>query len=299
MIASSERALVAGIEGRPAAGQWRKVGARFLRHRMALAGSVLLLLLALAAVLAPLITRTNPNATDLSHITSPPSWAHPLGTDELGRDFLTRLVYGGRASLLVGFCSVLISATLGVAYGSAAGFFGGAVDTLLMRLVDFMLAFPALFVLLILGSFYHTSVLTITLYIGLFNWMAMARLVRGQILSLREHDFITAVRSLGASAPRLVLRHLLPNAVAPVIVAATLAVAGAMLTEAVLDFLGLGVPPDTPTWGNLMSNGEDYLTSAPVLAAAPGLVITLAVVSVNFIGDALRDALDPYSSRSR
>jgi peptide/nickel transport system permease protein len=302
MIASSERVIVGELAERPAASQWRKVGARFLSHRLALAGSAILIVLGLAAALAPLIARYSPTATDLAHITAAPTWAHPLGTDELGRDVLTRLIYGGRASLMVGVCSMLLAATLGVTYGAVAGFFGGVIDTMLMRFVDFVLSFPALFVLLILASYYHTSVVTITLYIGCLGtpgWMGMARLVRGQILSLREQDFITAVRSMGASSHRIILRHLLPNAVAPVIVAATLGVASAMLTEAALDFLGFGVPPDTPTWGNLITNAEDYLTSAPALAIAPGLVITLAVVSINFIGDALRDALDPYSQRRR
>lgn len=297
MIASSGQALVEPIEGRPIAGQWSRVWRTFRRHRMAMAGSALLLLLILAAVLAPLISRQDPYTTHLGQITAPPSAAHWLGTDELGRDVLTRLIYGGRVSLLVGVCSMLLAATLGVAYGSISGFFGGTVDALMMRLVDFMLSFPALFVLLILASYRHNSLVNVILYIGFFSWMGMARLVRGQILSLREQDFITAVRSIGASSGRIIVRHLLPNAVAPVIVAATLGVAGAMLTEAALDFLGFGVPPDVPTWGNLMTNAEEYILSAPALAIAPGLVITLAVVSINFIGDALRDAFDPHSSR--
>lgn len=291
MIASAERTLE-----RTAAGvQPPRVWTRFRRHRLAVAGATLLGILALAALLAPLITRYAPTATDLAQITAAPSLAHPMGTDELGRDELTRVVYGGRVSLMVGLCSMLIATTIGVVYGSVAGFYGGAVDTLLMRLVDFMLSFPALFVLLILASYYRGSVLNVTLYIGFFGWMGIARLVRGQILSLREQDFITAVRSLGAPGGRIILRHLLPNALAPVIVAATLGVAGAMLIEAALDFLGFGVPPDVPTWGNLMTNGEEYITSSPALVVAPGLVITMAVVSINFIGDALRDALDPRS----
>ena len=295
MIASAERTLERTAGGVQPPRTWT----RFRRHRLAVAGATLLGIIALAALLAPVVTRYAPTATDLAHITAAPSLTHPLGTDELGRDELTRVVYGGRVSLLVGLCSMMIAATIGVVYGSAAGFYGGVVDTLLMRLVDFMLSFPALFVLLILASYYRGSVLNVTLYIGFFGWMGMARLVRGQILSLREQDFITAVRSLGAPSSRIILRHLLPNAVAPVIVAATLGVAGAMLIEAALDFLGFGVPPDVPTWGNLMTNGEEYITSSPVLVVAPGLVITMAVVSINFIGDALRDALDPRSDSER
>lgn len=297
MIASGPTSLVDGVGGRRAAGGWGRVWTSFRRHRLAVAGTALLLLLGLAAAFAPFLTHQDPYATDLAHITAGPSATHPLGTDELGRDVLTRLIYGGRVSLLVGICSMLLAATVGVAYGSVSGFFGGAVDALMMRLVDFMLSFPSLFVLLILASYRRNSLLTVVLYIGFFSWMGMARLVRGQILSLREHDFITAVRSVGASGPWIIVRHLLPNAIAPVVVAATLGVAGAMLTEAALDFLGFGVPPDVPTWGNLMSNAEEYITTVPALAIAPGIVITLAVVSINFIGDALRDALDPHSTR--
>ncbi|MGH7881315.1 MAG: ABC transporter permease [Candidatus Dormibacteraceae bacterium] len=270
------------------------ISKQFLRHRMALLGAALLLLLTLAAILAPLITPYSPTATDLSHITMGPTWQHPLGTDELGRDVLTRLIYGGRVSLTVGVCSMLLATALGGIVGSIAGSVGGLVDALLMRIVDFMLSFPALFVLLILASYRPNSLFNIIFYIGCFSWMGMARLVRGQFLSLREQDFIVAARSVGASRLSIIIRHLLPNTAAPIIVAATLGVAGAMLTEAALDFLGFGVPPDVPTWGNLMVNAEEYLTAAPALAIAPGLVITLAAVSINFIGDALRDALDPY-----
>jgi peptide/nickel transport system permease protein len=268
---------------------------RFRRHRLALvAGSVLALMAALA-VLAPWLTPYGPGAIDLRHVAEAPGLAHPLGTDELGRDVLARLLYGGRVSLLVGVTSMLIAVTIGSTYGALAGFHGGRLDAVMMQAVDGMLAFPAIFVLLILASFRSGSVATIILYIGLFGWMGMARLVRGQVLSLRERDFVVAARSLGAGSRRIIVRHLLPNALAPVLVAATLGVAGAMLIEAALDFLGFGVPPDIPTWGNLMTNAESYLTTSPQLAIAPGLMITIAVVCVNFVGDALRDALDPHS----
>jgi peptide/nickel transport system permease protein len=261
---------------------------------MAVVGSAVLVVLAGLAVLAPWIGPYSPAAIDLNHIAAVPSLAHPLGTDELGRDVLTRIIWGGRISLAVGVCSTSIAAGIGIAYGAVAGFYGGLADTLMMRAVDLLLSFPSVFVLLILASFNRGSILSVILYIGLFGWMSMARLVRGQVLSLRERDFVTAARSLGTPGTRIVLRHLIPNALAPVIVAATLGVAGAMLVEAALDFLGFGVPPDTPTWGNLMTNAGEYFATAPVLAIAPGLVITIAVVSINFIGDALRDALDPH-----
>jgi len=268
--------------------------ARFRIHPLALTGCAVLGLLAALALLAPWIASYEPGAIDLRRVAASPSLAHPLGTDELGRDVLTRVLYGGRVSLGVGVCSMAIAVSIGVCYGTVAGFYGGRLDALMMRAVDFLLSFPAIFVLLILASFQRGSVLSVIVYIGLFGWMGIARLVRAQLLSLRERDFVVAARSLGAGNGRIIARHLLPNALAPAIVAATLGVAGAMLIEAALDFLGFGVPPDIPSWGNLMTSAELYLISAPLLAIAPGLVITAAVISVNFIGDALRDALDPH-----
>jgi peptide/nickel transport system permease protein len=252
-------------------------------------------LLGVLAALAPWIAPYPPGAIDLQHVAAAPSRTHILGTDELGRDVLTRIIWGGRVSLAVGTGSMLIAAAVGIVYGGVAGFYS-RLDALMMRFVDFLLSFPAIFVLLILASFRGGSLQNVILYIGLFGWMGMARLVRGQVLSLRERDFVTAARSLGVPGWRIVLRHLIPNALAPVIVAATLGVAGAMLAEAALDFLGFGVPPDTPTWGNLITNAEGYLTTQPLLAIAPGFVVTLAVVSVNLVGEALRDALDPHSA---
>jgi peptide/nickel transport system permease protein len=269
---------------------------RFRGHRAGLVAAGILALLAVLALLAPWISPYQPGGIDLQHVTAPPGRAHPLGTDELGRDVLTRLIWGGRVSLAVGAGAMLIATGIGIPYGVVAGFSGGRVDALMMRAVDFLLSFPAIFVLLILASFSRGSVLNVVLYIGLFGWMGMARLVRGQVLGLRERDFVTAARSLGASNPRILVRHLAPNALTPVIVAATLGVAGAMLIEAALDFLGFGVAPDTPTWGNLMTNAEADFTTAPLLAIAPGLVITISVVCVTFIGDALRDALDPHAA---
>jgi peptide/nickel transport system permease protein len=274
-----------------------RVWRRFCRHRLALAGSVILALMAVLAILAPWITPYSPAAIDLQQVAAAPTASHPLGTDELGRDVLTRLLFGGRISLLIGMSSMLIAATVGVACGAVAGYHGGRVDAVLMRGVDFLLSFPAIFLLLVLASFYRGSVSNVIVYIGLFGWMGIARLVRGQLLSLRERDFVLALRSLGASDGSIIWKHLLPNAAAPVIVATTLGVGGAMLIEASLDFLGLGVSPDTPTWGNLLTSAESYFVTAPLLAVAPGLAITVAVTCVNLMGDALRDALDPYPGR--
>jgi peptide/nickel transport system permease protein len=270
---------------------WR----RFRSHRLALVGAVLLALLTVLAAAAPWIAPHPPTAIDLGDVVAPPSRAHLLGTDELGRDVLSRVLYGGRVSLPVGVCSTAIAVVVGAIYGSIAGLRGGWLDGLMMRGVDFLLSFPTIFVLLIAASLVRVTVVSVVLYIGLTGWMGIARLVRGQVLSLRERDFVVAVRSLGASTWRIVARHLLPNAGAPIIVAATLGIGGAMLAEAALDFLGLGVAPDTPTWGNLLDNAELSLTTAPLLAMVPGLLITVSVLSCSLIGDALRDALDPYS----
>jgi peptide/nickel transport system permease protein len=269
---------------------------RFRLHRPAAVAAVVLAVLAALSMLAPWIIPYRPDAIDLHHVTAPPSLAHPLGTDELGRDVLTRVIWGGRISLAVGVCSALISAGLGTAYGAVAGFCGGRVDALMMRVVDLLLSLPALFVVLIVASFHRASVAAVILYLGLLGWMGIARLVRGQVLSLRERDFVIAARALGVPAGRLLLRHLVPHASAPVIVMATLGMALAMLIEASLDFLGLGVPPDTPTWGNLMSSAKSSFATAPLLAVAPGAAITVAVVCVNLVGDALRDALDPQTA---
>ncbi|HXM55716.1 MAG TPA: ABC transporter permease [Candidatus Dormibacteraeota bacterium] len=295
MISSSAEAVVHREGQLRVEGRARRAWDSFRSNRPALVAAGVLVVLAALAALAPWLSPYQPGAIDLRHVAEPPTLAHPLGTDGLGRDVATRIVWGGRISLAVGGGAMLIAAAIGIPYGAAAGFYGGRIDTLMMRAVDFVLCFPAIFVLLILASFHGGSVLSVVLYIGLFGWMGIARVVRGQVLSLRERDFVVAAHSLGASGWRILARHLVPNALAPVIVAVTLGMAGAMLIEAALDFLGFGVPPDTPTWGNLMTDAESYLLSAPLLAIAPGLVITVAVVSVNAVGDALRDALDPYA----
>jgi peptide/nickel transport system permease protein len=294
MISASAEEVVCRDRPHPGPGAGRRRWDRFLAHRPAVVGAGVIVTLVALAVLAPWISPYQPGAIDLRHVAASPDPAHLLGTDELGRDVLTRLIWGGRISLAVGAGAMLVSAGVGVPYGAVSGLYGGRLDTLMMRAVDFVLSFPAIFVLLIVASFHRGSVVDVILYIGLLGWMGIARLVRGQVLSLREREFALAARSVGASNLRILVRHLLPNSLAPVIVAATLGVAGAMLIEAALDFLGFGVPPDTPTWGNLMSNAEGYFATAPLLAIVPGLVITIAVVSVNFVGDALRDALDPH-----
>ena len=277
----------------PSRGVWRMTWVRFTRHRLALVGLFVVGVLALAALLAPWISPYPPNKTNLSAILEAPTMAHPMGTDELGRDLLTRILHGGRVSLAVGVLAVALSVTIGTTVGALAGFFGGRLDNTLMRFVDFMISMPTIFVLIILASLYGTKPATIVLVIGGLRWMGTSRLVRGSFLSLREREFVEAARCLGASAPRIILRHILPNAVGPIIVAASLGVAGAILTESSLSYLGLGIQPPMASWGNMLRNAQEQMFRAPWTAVFPGLMIFLSVLSINYIGDGLRDAFDP------
>jgi len=268
--------------------------ARFTRHRLAILGSVAVVVLLLTAIFAPDIAPRNPLYIDLVvRFTPPLHGSFVLGTDPLGRDLLSRLIYAGRISLTVGFSAMLVSAVVGTAVGTLAAFRGGAVDSFFMRVTDVGFSLPSIFLLLLLAAFISPSVLSITLIIGLTSWMATARVIRGQILTVLKLDFIEAARAGGASDLRLVLRHLLPNSTAPVVVAATLNVADAILAESYVSFLGYGIQPPLASWGNMLNNAQSYFVSAPWLAVFPGLMITLAVTSINFIGDGLRDALDP------
>jgi peptide/nickel transport system permease protein len=250
-------------------------------------------LLVLATIFAGAIAPYGENEIDLFNITAQPSEAHVLGTDELGRDELSRLLYGGRISLSVGVGAALISTLLGILVGAIAGFYGGRVDTLLMRFVDLMLAFPAIFLLLILFAMYGSSVFSVILFLGVFSWMWLARIIRGEFMSLKQRDFVEAARAIGVPNGTIIRRHLLPNVMAAIIVSATLNIAYAMLAEATLSFLGFGVPPETPTWGNMINTARPYFVTVPLLAIAPGLTLTIGVLAINFVGDGLRDALDP------
>jgi peptide/nickel transport system permease protein len=266
---------------------------RFLRHRLAVVGVVVFTLIALSAIFAPLLTPYDPAEQDLFNIAQPPSAAHPLGTDELGRDLLSRVLHGGRISLTVGILSALISTVMGVAVGAAAGYYGGLIDNILMRLVDVLLAFPAIFLLLILFSLIRPSLGTVIFFLGVFGWFYLARVIRGEFLALREKEFVESSKALGAGSRRLIFMHLLPNVMGSIIVATTLEVAYSMLAEGTLSFLGYGVPASTPTWGNMLNAAQSYYTQAPLMTIVPGLALTLTVLAVNFIGDGLRDALDP------
>lgn len=280
---------------RPAVGQgyWQVAWRRLRRHRPAMVGAGVVAVLVVAALLSPWIAPYPPTHIDLANRMSPPSWKHPLGTDELGHDVLTRLLYAGRVSLTVGFSAAVASAVVGTAVGLLSGFYGGWLDNLLMRFVDIMLSVPDLPILIILARYFGGSLVGIVAVITAFGWMGTARLVRGEVLRLKRTDFVEAARALGASNARIMWRHLVPNALAPVIVAATLAVGGAILTEAALSYLGFGIQPPTPSWGNMLQNAQDFIWRTPLLAFWPGLMIFLTVLCFNFFGDGLRDALDP------
>ena len=288
----SEESQVVSLEQEAS---WRQTFRRFLRHRMAILGLFFLSVLTLSAIFAPLLAPYSPNAIHLSQQLLPPSQAHWLGTDSLGRDEFTRLLYGGQVSLMVGFFTMLVATTLGTFVGSVAGYFGGWTDVLLMRFVDYVLSFPAIFLLLILINLSggKANVLEMVMYLGFFGWTGTARIVRGQFLTLREMEFVEAAKASGATGMRVIFRHILPNSMAPILVSAAFKVAEAMLAEASLDYLGFGLPPSIPSWGNLLTSANTYFVSEPWLAIAPGLIITFTVVSIFFIGDALRDALDP------
>jgi len=283
---------------------WVETWRRFRRHRLAIFGAAVLAVMLVAVVLGPVAYRVPINDIDFKAKLKGPSWTHPLGTDDLGQDVLARMLYGGRISLAVGVAAMLIAITLGTAVGAVAGQMGGAMDHTLMRLTDLFLSLPQLPLLLLIVYLFRDALkkalgpeagvfILIVVVIGGLRWMPVARLVRAQFLSLREKEFVEAARSLGAPPLRQVIRHILPNAVGPVIVAGTIDVAAAIIAESSLSFLGLGFPPDIPTWGRILFDAKDNLDFAPHWAIFPGTAIFLTVLSINYIGDGLRDALDP------
>jgi ABC-type dipeptide/oligopeptide/nickel transport system permease subunit len=268
---------------------------RFLRDNRARLGIGIVLILALGAILAPLIARQSPITIDLLHILQRPSAQHWLGTDIQGRDIWSRLVYGARVSLTVGLISQGIALGLGITMGLLAGFYGGWVDEIVMRLADVTLAFPTLLLLIAMVAALQPSEGVVFATIGIVGWAGMARIVRGQVLVVRQLEYIQAIRALGAGDLRIMRQHILPNVIAPVVIAATLGVAGAIMAEAALSFLGLGVPPPAPSWGSMIADGRDLdqLRRAPWTSVFPGMAIGAAVLGFNLLGDALRDALDP------
>lgn len=293
---------------------WLPALRRFRRHRLAVASAAALAVLTALALAAPLLAvaiGVDPNAVDLIGRFAPPSPAHPLGTDELGRDVLVRLLYGGRVSLLVGLMAALAAAVLGTAFGLLAGYYGGRLDALLMRVTDGVIALPLLPLLIVLAAIdlgklglpdalvqsESVSLYRVVAIVALFGWTTVARLVRGSALSLRARPFVLAAQAQGAGPARIMLIHILPNLASPIIVATTLSAGHVILLESVLSFLGLGIQPPIPSWGNLLSNAQELIWSAPALAFYPGLLIFATVIAFNFLGDGLQDALDPRDAR--
>jgi peptide/nickel transport system permease protein len=292
---------------RPPTSMSRLIWNRFKKHRLAVVGLVVLVILVLSATFAPLIRPYDPYKSSFRTRYVAPSIEFPMGTDDLGRDVLTRILYGGRVSLSVGLLAITLAISIGTTVGALAGYYGGQVDNLLMRLVDVMLSMPRLFMLIVIITLLRSvnsqalqflgGVPIIILVIGILAWMGVARLVRASFLSLKEKEFVEAARASGASNMRIILRHILPNSMTPIIVASTLGLAGAIISESGLSFLGLGVQVPTPTWGNMLTNAQDEMLKGHTwMAVFPGLMIFVTVIAMNFIGDGLRDALDPHKA---
>jgi len=264
-----------------------------MRHALLILGAAIVGAMSLAAVFAPWLAPFDPNFINVDALLQPPSTLHPMGTDALGRDVFSRVLFGGRVSLWVGFVAVGIATSIGLVLGLVAGYFGRLVDEIIMRGVDVMLCFPSFFLILAVIAFLEPSLTNIMVVIGLTGWMGVARLVRAETLTIRERDYVQAARATGAGAPRIIFRHILPNAIGPVLVSATLGVAGAILTESSLSFLGLGVQPPDASWGNMLLEGKEVLGIAWWLSVFPGLAILFTVLGYNLLGESLRDWLDP------
>lgn len=283
---------------------WSDAFRQFRRHKLAMAGSIVLLIFVLAVIFGPMIWPQSPREFNFARAYQGVSLSHPMGTDDLGYDIFSRILWGGRISIAVGIVAMLVAITVGTTVGALSGYFGGLTDSILMRITDLFISLPTLPLLLLVIFLFQDSMratfgllmgtfILIVSVIGLLNWMPVARLVRASFLSVKEKEFIEAAHSIGVSTPSIIMKHIMPNVVSPVIVAATLGVAQAIITESTLGFLGLGFPPDMPTWGRLLTNARDFAEIAPHMVIFPGLVIFLTVLSINYVGDGLRDALDP------
>ena len=269
----------------------------FYKNKLALTGCGIVLALFIVSILSPVIAPYDPGAIDLQNVLSPPSGEHWFGTDQLGRDVLSRMIWGARISLKVGFVATGLAILIGMLLGAVAGYYGGWIDAVIMRFVDIMLCFPTFFLILAVIAFLEPSIWNIMIVIGLTGWMGVTRLVRADFISLRERDFVTAARAIGANDARIIFMHILPNAMASILVAATLGIAGAILTESALSFLGIGVQPPTPSWGNILTAGKDNIDIAWWLSLYPGLAILITVVGYNLLGEGIRDASDPRLKR--
>jgi peptide/nickel transport system permease protein len=283
---------------------WSEAWRRFKKDRMAVIGGLVLLLMIFAVIISPIFYTASPTTTNFAVAQKAPGAEYPFGTDDLGRDMLARILFGGRVSLAVGIAAMIVSITLGAVIGAMAGFFGGWIDTILMRITDMFLALPALAVVLLIGALYRDLLkeslgpnlgvfVLIVFVIGILQWMTTARLVRSAFLQLKEREFVEASRALGQGNFAIMIKHILPNAIGPIVVSATLNVGAAIITESVLSFLGQGLPSDVPTWGSLLFENKEFVEIAPHLVLWPGLAIFLTVLCVNYLGEGLRDALDP------
>jgi peptide/nickel transport system permease protein len=277
----------------PVVGQRSLFWRRLRRHRLAVISLFVVVGISLVCLAAPLLAPFDFDAIDLGNIRRPPSLGHWLGTDDLGRDLLTRILYGGRISILIGLFAALIGTGFGSVVGAVAGYYGGRVDGALMRFTDVVYSIPTLPLLIVLASYSQAGATSMAVTIGVLSWMATARVVRAEVLKIRSMEYVEAARGLGATNARIIGRHILPNAVGPIVVGATLAVGNAIILESSLSFLGLGVQPPTPTWGNMLMDAQSTMASQPWLSIFPGLAILLVVLAVNFLGDGLQDALDP------
>ncbi|MBU2551916.1 MAG: ABC transporter permease [Proteobacteria bacterium] len=275
------------------AGPYTEFWRRFRKNRLALAGGVVVLALFAVSFLAPWLSPYDPAFIDVKSVLEGPSRAHPFGTDNLGRDVLSRMIWGSRISLKVGFVAVGIATVIGMVLGALAGYYGRWVDAVIMRFVDLMLCFPAFFLILAVIAILEPSIWNIMIVIGVTGWMGVARLIRAEFLTLKSREFVLAARAAGANDGRIIFLHILPNALAPILVSATLGVAGAILTESALSFLGIGVQPPTPSWGNILTEGKDNISIAWWLSLYPGLAILVTVLGYNLLGEGIRDSLDP------
>ena len=270
---------------------------KFFKHRLALVGIVVVFVLVSCAVFAPVLAPHNPYSQSLAEGLSTPSSSHLMGQDKLGRDIFSRVIYGARVSVMVGVITVLVSSVIGILLGALAGYFGGVIDELIMRLVDILLAFPGILLAIAIMSVLGPSLANVILALCLIGWVGYARLVRGEVMALREREYVTAAQAQGVGSKRIILRHILPNIMSPVIVQATFGLAGAIIAEAGLSFLGLGTQPPNPSWGGMLNEGRQFILVASHLSIFPGIAIMITVLGLNFLGDGLRDTLDPKGQR--
>lgn len=266
---------------------------RFKKNRLAVLGGIIVLFLFAVAIFAPFIAPYDPNAINVKHVLEAPSFSHPFGTDDLGRDILSRVIHGSWISLQVGFVAVGIATIIGIIFGALSGYYGGWLDTIIMRFVDIMLSIPTFFLILAVIAMLEPSIWNIMIVIGVTSWMGVARFVRAEFLSLKEREFVLSARALGASDFRIIFRHILPNAMSPVLVSAVLGIAGAVLVESALSFLGIGVQPPTASWGNILTIGKDNIEIAWWISVFPGLAIFVTVLAYNLLGEGIRDSIDP------